>query len=157
MLLILLAFFSVVAGVLGIVLLWIKSTFKVWTKAIITVVGLLIVVYTGLWTYLSSSNLIFSTIVPNYYYNKYFCEESGGYITTGGLAGNTICVHEYDDGGNMCTSSDQCQGSCRVGISQFEDEKTLIGRCDSDDNSYGCFGATIEDCKKGNCQGLCID
>ena len=76
------------------------------------------------------------------------CLAEGGEWKPAGLLGIPRCIHTFEDGGNVCESSDDCLGDCLVN-SDGE------GYCKYDDNPFGC-SQTIESYLTGG-PAICVD
>jgi hypothetical protein len=70
------------------------------------------------------------------------CKLEGDEWVRGGLAQAYHCVHEYPDGGQVCTSSDQCLGGCMV-YDWPGEEPPQSGTCKPNNSPFGCR-ASIE-------------
>ena len=82
------------------------------------------------------------------------CGEDGGeYIVTGGFIQKYNCVYFYGDAGELCESSDECEGVCM--IYHVDDEPFCSYHSDSRVGS--CSGVVEDRDELGEISMLCID
>lgn len=81
------------------------------------------------------------------------CVASGGYVERAGLLGAERCTKRYQDAGQLCHDSSQCQGQCRAQGNPPIGQPTS-GVCQATDNPFGCYTEVV----RGQAgAGLCVD
>ena len=83
------------------------------------------------------------------------CETAGGEVRRDGMAGWERCIQAYDDAGQSCTDSSDCEGRCQI-EGEFSDmgKRGVTGRCQATDSPFGCF-QTVENGQAT--AALCVD
>lgn len=83
-------------------------------------------------------------------YAKKSCISEGGEWRPVGILQLPACIFTYSDGGKSCSSSDECEGYCRV--TEVDGSNP---QCAFDSDRFGC-GSSIEDLKEHG-GIICID
>lgn len=78
-------------------------------------------------------------------YPRVSCALDGGQWVRGGVLGQAqYCQYTYEDGGNLCHSSDECMGGCIVTDWPVEGQPVpTVGVCKLNNSPFGCY-APIE-------------
>jgi hypothetical protein len=82
------------------------------------------------------------------------CELRGGapYVN---FDGYQFCGKVYDDGGETCSSSEECEGDCVLPWDWQPDEgREVVGRCEADSTyepNYGCAPIELHETYTGGC------
>lgn len=84
------------------------------------------------------------------------CAARGGKMLPQGRMQSLQCVIFYRDGGNRCTDSDQCEGSCRIpDVANLPPAgAAAVGQCQPTSSRFGCY-TTVEDGKAE--ATICVD
>lgn len=100
----------------------------------------------------------FSKIINNIFFDEESpvgaCYREGGYYGPGGKSSWAVCYEYFNDGGDACDDSRDCEGACIV-----EDNTQTVGVCQEQEPTFGCHGVLVYDELSGvtDVQGICID
>lgn len=81
------------------------------------------------------------------------CLTKGGFIERAGLLGYERCTMRYNDGGNICIDSSNCQGKC-LATPQDAQTNAVSGLCQKTDSPFGCYAEVVAG-KVG--PAICVD
>ena len=100
----------------------------------------------------------FSKIIYNIFFEENSpvgaCYRDGGYFGDGSNSTATYCYKYYNDGGDSCNDSRDCEGACMV-----DDTADDTGQCQKQEPTFGCYGILVYDDISGvtDVQGICLD
>ena len=75
------------------------------------------------------------------YLERTSCRLKGGEVERAGILGNERCTITYEDGGDICIDSSNCEGLCIANLSPNETD--VSGTCQLNDNPFGCYSEII--------------
>ncbi len=81
------------------------------------------------------------------------CSAKGGFVERAGMLGHERCTMLYNDGGNICIDTSNCEGKCLATVEAAQG-KAVSGQCQKTDNPFGCYTEVIAG---STGPALCVD
>ena len=79
------------------------------------------------------------------------CASQGGTYARRGMMGAYSCAVPFADAGKSCTDSTQCEGQCRV---EMTEPQPISGQCQATTDPFGCHGFFDDN---GEYAAICVD